>query len=69
MHLACERKQILVDDLGRLAVPLVLLGLLDVLVRLSLRPKPHSAALVRAGDWSLAGVVHQVHLQAPGEFE
>merc|ERR1719204_559858 len=45
-------------------MPLVLLGHLDVLIRLSLRLEPHSAALVRAGDRSLAGVVHQVMLQA-----
>ena len=64
MHLAGERKQVLVDDLGSLAVPLVLLGLLDVGVHLPLRLEPLSAALVRAGERSLAGVVHQVILQA-----
>ena len=64
MHLAGERQQVLVDELGSLAVPLVLLGLLDVGVHLPLRLEPLSAALVRAGERSLAGVVHQVILQA-----
>ena len=64
MHLAGERQQVLVDELGSLAVPLVLLGLLDVGVHLPLRLEPLSAALVRAGERSLAGVVHQVLLQA-----
>ena len=53
VHLTCERKQVFVDDLGCLAVPLVLLGLLDVLVHLSLRLEPISTALIRAGEWSL----------------
>ena len=69
MHLAGERQQVLVDDLGGIAVPLVLLVLLDMLIHISLRLEPVSAALVRAGKRSLAGVVHQVHLQAPGKFE
>ena len=62
IHLTCERKQVLVNDLGGLAVPLVLLGLLDMLIHISLRLEPVSAALVRAGD-TLAGVGHQVILQ------
>ena len=69
MHLAGERQQVLVDELGSLPVPLVLLGLLDVLVRQPLRLEPHSAALVRAGDQSLAGVCHHVPFQAAGPFE
>ena len=63
MHLAGERKQVFVDDLGGLAVPLVLLGLLDVLVRLPLRLEPLSTSFIRARERSLAGVVHQVILQ------
>jgi len=68
-HLACERKQILVDDLGGLAVPLVLLRLLNVGVDITLRLEPVSTALIRAGEWSLAGVVHHMRLQVPGSFE
>ena len=63
MHLAGERKQVFVDDLGGLAVPLVLLGLLDVLVRLPLRLEPLSTSFIRARERSLAGVIHQVILQ------
>ena len=63
MHLAGERQQVLVDELGSLAVPLVLLGLLDVLVHELLRLEPLSTAFIRARERSLAGVVHQVILQ------
>jgi len=68
-HLAGEREQVLVDDLGGLTVPLVLLGPLDVLVHLSLRFEPISTALIRAGERPLFGVGHHVPLQAPGPFE
>jgi len=68
-HLACERKQVLVDDLGGLPVPLVLLGLLDVKVHELLRLKPLSTAFIRAGERALAGVVHEVELQAGGVLE
>jgi len=68
-HLAGERKQVLVDDLGGLAVPLVLLGPLDVPVRISLRLEPLSTALIRAGERSLSGVDHHVPLQIPGAVE
>ena len=44
-------------------MPLVLLSLLNMLIHISLRLEPVSAALVRAGERSLAGVVHQVILQ------
>ena len=69
MHLAGERKQVFVDDLGGLAVPLVLLGLLDVLVRLPLRLEPLSTSFIRARERSLAGVVHQVILQSRSLLE
>ena len=69
MHLAGERQQVLVDDLGGLAVPLVLLGLLDVLVHELLRLEPLSTAFIRARERSLAGVVHQVILQVLGLLE
>ena len=62
MHLACERKEVLVDDLGGLAVPLVLLGLINVLVNITLRLEPLSTALIRARERSFAGVVHQMEL-------
>ena len=62
MHLAGERQQVLVIDLGSLAVPLVLLCLLDVLVHITLRLEPLFTALVRAGERSLSGVVHHVRL-------
>ena len=45
-------------------MPLVLLSLLNMLIHISLRLEPVSAALVRARERSLAGVVHQVILQA-----
>ena len=64
IHLTCEGKEVLFDDLGGLAVPLVLLGLLDVLVHITLRLEPLSTALIRARERSLAGVVHQMELQA-----
>ena len=66
LHLACERKQVLVDDLGCLAVPLVLPGLLDVLVHLSLRLEPISTALIGAGERSLPSVGLHVPLWDPG---
>ena len=69
IYLASERKQVLVDDLGGLAVPLVLLGPLDVLVHLPLRREPLSTALIWAGERSLSGVVHQMKLQAPSLLE
>ena len=69
IHLACERQQVLVNDLGGLAVPLVLLGLLDVLVNITLRLEPLSTSFIRAGERSLAGVVHQVILQDLSDFE
>jgi len=62
--LTCEGKEVLVDDLGGLAVPLVFLGQPDVLVHKRLRLEPHSTALIGAGKWSLAGVVHPVEPQA-----
>jgi len=67
--LTCEGKEVLVDDLGGLAVPLVLLGPLDVLVHLPLRREPLSTALIWAGERSLSGVVHQMKLQAPSLLE
>ena len=69
IHLTCEGKEVLFDDLGGLAVPLVLLGLLDVLVRISLRLEPLSTALIGAGERSLSGVDHHVPLQIPGAVE
>ena len=69
LDLACERKQVLVDDLGGLAVPLVLLRLLDVLVHLPLRLESLSTALIGAGEWSLFGVSHHVPLQVLRPFE
>ena len=69
MHLASERKQVLVDDLGSLAVPLVLLGLLDVGVDITLRLEPVSTPLIRAEERSLPGVDHHVPLQVPRPFE
>ena len=69
VHLTSERKQVFVDDLGCLAVPLVLLGLMDVLVHLTLRLEPISTALIRAGERSLSGVDHHVPLQIPGAVE
>ena len=45
---------------------LVLLGLLDVLVHLSLRLEPISTALIRAGERSLPGVGLHVPLWDPG---
>jgi len=69
LHLAGEWKQVFVDDLGCLAVPLVLLGLLDVCVHELLRLEPLSTALVGAGEWSLSGVVHQVEFQAVSILE
>ena len=62
IHLTCEGKEVLVDDLGGLAVPLVLLGLLDVLVHITLRLEPLSTALIRAGERSLSGVDPHVPL-------
>ena len=58
MHLAGERKQVLVDDLGSLAVPLVLLGLLNVGVDITLRLEPLFAPLIGQGNgrspvWSI----------------
>ena len=64
IHLAGERKQVLVDELRGLAVPLVLLGLFDVLVNITLRLESLSTALIRARERSFAGVVHEVILQA-----
>ena len=66
VHLTCEGKQVFVDDLGGLAVPLVLLGLLDVLVHLTLRLEPITTALIRAGERSLPGVDLHVPLWDPG---
>jgi len=57
-HLTCERKQVLVDDLGCLAVPLVLLCLLNVGVHVTLRLESVSTPLVGASERSLASVVH-----------
>ena len=50
-------------------MPLVLLSLLNMLIHISLRLEPVSAALVRAGERSLAGVVHQVILQSRSLLE
>jgi len=63
-RLASEWKEILVEELGREAVAGVLLCFLDVLVDLSLRLEPLAAALVGAGEWTLARVIHLVHLQS-----
>ena len=62
MHLAGERKQVLVDDLGGLAVPLVLLGRLDVPIHRCLRLEPLSAAFIGAGERSLVSVSQHVSL-------
>jgi len=63
-HLASEWKEILVEELGREAVAGVLLGFLDVHVDLALRLEPIAAALVGAGEWTLARVIHLVQLQS-----
>jgi len=63
-RLASEGKEVLVEELGREAVAGVLLCFLDVLVDLSLCLEPIAAALVRAGEWTLARVVHLVQLQS-----
>jgi len=62
-HLASEWKEILVEELGREAMAGVLLGFLDVFVDQALRLEPLTAALVGAGEWTLARVVHHVQLQ------
>jgi len=62
-RLASEGQEVLVDDCGRQAVASVLLGSLDVLVHQELRLEPLVTALVRAREWTLASVVHHVHLQ------
>jgi len=63
-RLASEWKEILVEELGRQAVAGVLLGSLDVFVDKPLRLEPLAAALVRAGEWTLARVAHHVLLQS-----
>ena len=50
-------------------MPLVLLGPLDVPVRISLRLEPLSTALIGARERSLSGVDHHVLLQGPGPVE
>ena len=55
--------------LEALRCPSCFLGLLDVLVRITLRLESLSAALIRAGERSLAGVVHHMHLQAANLLE
>jgi len=62
IRLASERKEIRVEELGRQAVAGVLLGFLDVPVDKGLRLEPLAAALVGAGEWTLACVVHVVQL-------
>jgi len=63
-RLASERKEIRVEELGRQAVAGVLLGSLDVHVDLALRLESLTAALVGAGEWTLARVIHLVQLQS-----
>ena len=62
-YLASERKEILVEKLGREAVAGVLLGSLDVVVDLVLRLEPLAATLVGTGEWTLARVIHHVQLE------
>ena len=60
LYLASERQQVFVDVLGSKAVASVPLGPLDVAVAKALGPEPLRAALVGAGDRTLAGVQHHV---------
>ena len=54
LYLASEGQQVLVDVLGSQAVSSVPLGLLDVAVAKGLGLKPLRAALVGAGERTLA---------------
>ena len=60
LYLASEGQQVFVDVLGSQAVTSVPLGLLDVAVDLPLRRELLGAALVGAGDRTLAGVEHDM---------
>jgi len=62
-RLASEGKEVIVDELGRQAVACVLLGGLDVLVHHRLCLEPLVTTLIGAGEWTLARVIHHVHLQ------
>lgn len=62
-RLASEWQEILVEELGRQTVAGVLLGFLDVAVDLELCSEPLAAALIGAGEWTLARVVHHVQLE------
>jgi len=62
-HLAGERQEMLVNELGGKTVTRVLLGGLDVLVDKLLRLEPLIAALIRAGEWPQTRVIHQVKLE------
>jgi len=61
--LASEGKQILVNELGCEAVASMSLGSLDVMVDLVLCLETLRAALIRAWEWSLSCVVHQVQFE------
>lgn len=62
-RLASEGKEVIVDELGSQAVASVLLGSLDVEVDVLLCFEPLVTTLVRAGEWTLASVVHNVELE------
>ena len=53
----------LVNELGSQAVASMLLGSLDVVVDHVLRLEPLIAALIGAGERTLASVIHQMHLE------
>jgi len=64
-HLACERQEMLVNELGGKTVTSVLLGGLDVLVDLMLGPEPLIATRIRAGEGTQTSMVHQVKSEIP----
>jgi len=64
-HLAGERQEMLVNELGGKAVARVLLGVLDVLVDQPLRLEPLIATLIRAGEGTQTDMVHVMMLEAP----
>jgi len=69
LRLASEGEEVLVDELGCQAVAGMLLGGLDVAVNVMLLLEFLVTTLIRAGEWTLACVVHHVPLEGAGSGE